>query len=1026
MAAAVIAAAVTVGAEVVGAVIAGAVMNAAFWSSVMIKAAISAGMSLLTSAISEKRSEAPSFTSEARARTQLIRASTEPRRVIYGTAQVSGVLVYAVSSGESNKHLHLVIALAGHRVKSIGDVILNDEAVGALDAAGMVTAGRFAGKVRIRKHLGAVDQLPDEVLGTEVAAWGAKYRPLRGIAYLYVRLEWDRDVFPTGIPNIKAVVEGKDDILDPRTGLSGWTDNAALCQHDYIRWGHGMRCSADEVDTVSWIAAANVCDEAVALPGGGTQKRYTCNGTFTLDRNPGDTLVQLRTASAGALIYRMGKWYGYAGAADVAVQELTQDDLRGPLKVRTHRPRGELFNAVRGTYVNPDDHWLATDFPPVTNPVYEAGDGERIYRDVELPFTDDTYAAQRIAKIELERHRQQITGTFPAKLKAIRIVPWRPVKMSIPQLGWGQKLFRITRWKLAEDGGIDLDYEEYAPEIYDWNSGEATVADPAPNTALARPWDNLDIASVTLASGTAQLFVAGDGTVVSRIAAEWPAPANPYIARYLMQFRKVGEADWEDAAPVDAGAAVVRGWVGPVQDGIAYQVRVRAETSLGNRGNWTESAGHVVIGKSAVPSDLADFSATAQDDGLLLSWPDITDPDRDFYELRAADSGWGDDAYFARVKATQLHLKTVPTGTHAWYIKASDTSGNYSDSARMVTVTISAPPATSVRAEVVDNNVLLSYAAVRGTFPTATYEFRRGAIYATAEPIGNKDGLFTILFETQGGAFTYWVTPIDIAGNAGTPAAVNVIVNQPPDYVLKANYFSLFNGTLSNAIVDGARVIFPVNSAETFGEHFVSNGWATPQDQVDAGYPLFVQPGVASSYYEETFDYGTVLAANKISLGAVTAVLAGAVVIDTTISVSADGMSWTDYAGVMQVYATNFRYVKVRITATSANGGIAELSSLNVRLDSKLKTITGTVSCAATDSGGTLVYLTDDRTATGVKEFIDVEAIVPAAKYDASYPGASAVYDFTDTPNPLSMRLLMFDKDGNRISGTASYTVRGY
>ena len=95
-----------------------------------------------------------------------------------------------------------------------------------------------------------------------------------------------------------------------------------------------------------------------------------------------------------------------------------------------------------------------------------------------------------------------------------------------------------------------------------------------------------------------------------------------------------------------------------------------------------------------------------------------------------------------------------------------------------------------------------------------------------------------------------------------------------------------------------------------------------------------------------------------------------------------------------------------------------------MRLDSKLKTITGSISCLSTDVGGTIFYLTDDRTASGVKEFIDVDAIQATASGTTSI---TAVYDFTDTPNPLSMRILLFNSvTGARVSATSSITVRGF
>jgi hypothetical protein len=170
------------------------------------------------------------------------------------------------------------------------------------------------------------------------------------------------------------------------------------------------------------------------------------------------------------------------------------------------------------------------------------------------------------------------------------------------------------------------------------------------------------------------------------------------------------------------------------------------------------------------------------------------------------------------------------------------------------------------------------------------------------------------------------------------------------------------------------------------------------------------------------FDYGTTLAACKITVTPSIADVQGSSSFSTTISVSANGSTWTDYAGVTQVYATVFRYVKVRISATGS-GGIARLSTLNIRLDAKLKTITGTLACVSTDSGGTVAYLTDDRTVSGVKEFIDVDAIQLTA---SGTTPLIAIYDFADAPNPLSFKALLYTTAGARASGTISYTVRGF
>jgi hypothetical protein len=49
--------------------------------------------------------------------------------------------------------------------------------------------------------------------------------------------------------------------------------------------------------------------------------------------------------------------------------------LAGPIRAELRTPRKELFNAVKGTFVDPDRDWQPTDFPFVTNNTYEAQDG---------------------------------------------------------------------------------------------------------------------------------------------------------------------------------------------------------------------------------------------------------------------------------------------------------------------------------------------------------------------------------------------------------------------------------------------------------------------------------------------------------------------------------------------------------------------------------------------------------------------------------------------------------------------------
>lgn len=367
-----------------------------------------------------------------------------------------------------------------------------------------------------------------------------------------------------------------------------------------------------------------------------------------------------------------------------------------------------------------------------------------------------------------------------------------------------------------------------------------------------------------------------------------------------------------------------------------------------------------------------------------------------------------------QMSALSFTQKVNYSGTRTYWIVAVDIAGNvsapYSNS-----VTITNPAAVSMTAQVIDNNILLYWTDSLRTLPIVGYEIRRGTVYSSATVIGTKQGLFTALFETIAGTFTYWVTGIDSAGNYGTPTSLGVTVNQPPDYVFRGNFNSTFSGTMSNALHDANAVTMPVNLTETYAQHFSGHSWASPADQVSAGYPIYIQPSLSPGYYEETFDFGAVLGSNKINLSYLGVALAGTPVITTIISASPDNATWTAYPGVTSVYATGFRYVKVRITATAGLGDLYSLTSLNVRVDSKLVNDAGSLAVVSTDTGGTV--------ATFNVPFLDVTSInVTPLSTSAAY----CVYDFAGGANPASFKILLFNSAGTRISGTVSWTARGH
>ena len=228
--------------------------------------------------------------------------AVSPHQFIYGQARVGGTVTYYETTGNNNRFLHQIISLAGHEVDEIGDIYINDEVVTWNASTGLVD-GRWKDKIRIRKHLGDQTTVDADLLAESNQVTGAFVG--NGIAYLYVRYEFDQDVFANGVPLITAVVKGKK-VYDPRSDTTAWSANAALCVRDYITSAYGMQDS--DVDDTAFSVAANVCDEAITLSGGGTEVRYAMNGVVTAGESHSTILGRMMTSCAGTLFWGAGKW----------------------------------------------------------------------------------------------------------------------------------------------------------------------------------------------------------------------------------------------------------------------------------------------------------------------------------------------------------------------------------------------------------------------------------------------------------------------------------------------------------------------------------------------------------------------------------------------------------------------------------------------------------------------------------------------------------------------------------------------
>ena len=65
--------------------------------------------------------------------------------------------------------------------------------------------------------------------------------------------------------------------------------------------------------------------------------------------------------------------------------------------------------------------------------------------------------AQRLAKLELMRRRQQGTGTFQFNLYGVQMAVLDVVAMTLPFFTWAQKLLEIVAWRFTPVSYTHLD-----------------------------------------------------------------------------------------------------------------------------------------------------------------------------------------------------------------------------------------------------------------------------------------------------------------------------------------------------------------------------------------------------------------------------------------------------------------------------------------------------------------------------------------------------------------------------------------
>lgn len=446
-----------------------------------------------------------------------------PRSFIVGQAMTAGSLAYANTYGA--EAAIAAAAALGKTTAAVGntpnDSFVQVIALSDIPVTGL--AGLFVNGVEVTWNPGATPTFEGIAIpefnkngkdylfvrfydGTQVAAdaqlvqlFGSDpdrpYESTRigtGVAYAVVTALVNQDLFPS-FPQFKFVLDGVklyDRRYDTSVGGSGsqrWADsstwaftsNPIVIKENILRgisfagqWVYGAQTvSAAQLPSASWAAAANECDVAIDLVGGGTEPQFVAGGEIRFDVQPADTLDELNKADNGKLAEIGGVYKVRVGAAGAAVFSFTDADILST-EQQTFDPfpsLGQTVNAITAKYISPADGWTPKDAPPLYDATLEVADGgRRQAADINYSFVSSGTQVQRLMRGARNEHRAMRQHALPMPPDAFVLEPLDIVSWTSTRNGYIAKLFDIFSAEDLPNLNMGIAVREVDPNAYDW------------------------------------------------------------------------------------------------------------------------------------------------------------------------------------------------------------------------------------------------------------------------------------------------------------------------------------------------------------------------------------------------------------------------------------------------------------------------------------------------------------------------------------------------------------------------------
>jgi len=607
--------------------------------------------------------------------TIMIRDAIANRIIVYGKTRLSGVIVYGQVITDK---LHIIVALTCHEISSYEKIYFNDEEVTIDGSGNVLTPAKYVGKVKLYYKLGtdnqsAMQELIDATAAPDVDGVWTSEHTLSGISYIYAVLTSDNTAFPYGVPNISAVITGKP-LYDTRTTLTAYSCNPALALYDYLtnsRYGLGI--SASEIDTTAFNTCANACDTSVTDSQGNIENTFECHGVLTTGNSYSKNIEAILSSMFGTFFYSGGVFSVKAGVYQTPTITLTQDDFISDLAIQTRNSKRDSANGIKGVFTPASTNYIAADYPSVVSATFiSEDDGEENIMDFPLSMTSSITMAQRIARIALYRGREQLSLSVRCNLyNAFKLQVGDSVTVIKDNLGFDtNSIFQVAQWSLdinSANISVGLVLREISSAVYTYDlADESFFTTNNTNLFIVK---NLDIPGIAV---TEELRDYNQQVLTAIIITL--STSTYFINNYEVQIKRNVDTDWTNLGISNGQIFEYLN----AEDLTIYNVRARAIGSFGQISDWA-TASISVVGKSAPPSDVTNFSVNIMGDVALLTWTPVPDLDLSHYTIRhsvATSAGsYSASRTIAEKVSRPANQVIVPALTGTYFIKAIDKIG---------------------------------------------------------------------------------------------------------------------------------------------------------------------------------------------------------------------------------------------------------------------------------------------------------------------------------------------------------------